>query len=379
MNEVEINHYKRYLVFLGVALMAIIINVDLTAVNLALASIGMQFHASLTTLQWVINIYILFGTALLVLCGRLGDIYGKKKIYLFGVGLFLLASIICGFSVNSTMLIVGRGIQGIAFGFTLTLGILIATSAFPKEKRGTVLGSYAMIAGFSQALGPSLGGVFLQYLSWRWLFFINIPLGIGCIILISLYYLQTESTNYGESLDTTGAVLLSCGLILFTLAINEISRWGIWSFGFLTCFFVSIIILGIFYLFEKNRTHPLIDFSLYKNRNYFFISIIRFLNTYVAFTVIFILPLFLQNILELSPIKTGLMLLTMTAMYGALSPFVGKLLDRVAYKYPLVFSLIISLIACILVANLQFMMSWWFLLAAFILFGISRAFIFLSP
>jgi len=92
--------------------------------------------------------------------------------------------------------------------------------------------------------------------------------------------------------------------------------------------------------------------------------------------VIFILPLFLQNILELSPIKTGLMLLTMTAMYGALSPFVGKLLDRVAYKYPLVFSLIISLIACILVANLQFMMSWWFLLAAFILFGISRAFIF---
>lgn len=362
---------NRNLIFIGVALMAVIINVDLNAMNLALATIGRVLHAPLTMLQWVIVVYILFGIPLLVISGKLGDAFGRKKIYLFGVSLFVVASIVCGCATGIRMLLVGRALQGLAFGFTLSLGLVIVTSVFPSERRGTVLGMYTMVAGLSQALGPFIGGFILQFLGWRWLFFINIPLGIGCVALLAIYF-QEDHKLSAAKLDYIGASIFFSGLVLSVLALNEMSAWGVSSILFIATFGLGLILLLCFYAYEKHLQNPLVDFSIYKNRTYLFVTIIRAINTYAWFSVIFLLPLFFQNILELTPIAAGMMILVMTAMYGLLSPFVGRWLDRYGYKKPLVLSVIFGIAACLLLVNMKLTITWW-LLFGFFLFGINKA------
>ncbi|MCK4870555.1 MAG: MFS transporter [Gammaproteobacteria bacterium] len=359
------------LVFLGVALMAVMINVDLNATNLALATIGRVLHVPLTMLQWVIIVYILFGIPLLVISGKLGDVFGRKKIYLFGVSLFVIASIVCGCATGIRMLLVGRALQGLAFGFTLSLGLVIVTSVFPSARRGTVLGMYTMVAGLSQALGPFVGGFILQFFGWRWLFLINIPLGIGCAALLVAYF-REDHKLLAVKLDYLGASIFFSGLVLSVLALNEMSTWGASSILFTTTFGLGLALLLCFYTYEKHLQHPLVDFSVYKNRTYLFVTIIRAINTYAWFSVIFLLPLFFQNILELTPVATGMMILVMTAMYGLLSPFVGRWLDWYGYKKPLVLSVIFGIAACLLLVNMKLTITWWLLLG-FLLFGINKA------
>jgi len=364
---------RRYLIFFGIALVAVIINFDATATGLALASINRTFHAKLATLQWVISVYLLFGTAFQVFSGRLADIFGKKVVYLFGVVLFIVASVICGVAPSAWALIAGRILQGIAFAFVLSLGMVIAASVFPKEQRGFVLGSYAMVVGLSQALGPTLGGVILQYFGWRFLFYLNVPLGLSSLFLLSRFYFEPVAQAKGESIDWVGVSLLSSGLILLALMLNGMHDWIGHTVWFFSGVALSIALLVCFFFFEKRQKHPLFDFSLYKDRNYFFVSIIRFINLYVSFAIVFCLPLYLQNILGMPPIKAGGVIFIMTAGYALVSRISGKIMDRVGCKRPVIFAMLLGVGACIFMACLGLQLNWYVLIAGLLFLGLSNA------
>lgn len=361
----NINTYKHSkLVFLGVALTAVIINLDIAIANLALAPIGRVFHSTLTTLQWIIIAYVLFGVAFLIFSGRLADIIGRKKVYVMGVTLFIIASLVCGLAPNVTTLIIGRALQGIAFAFTLALGLLIATSVFPDTKRGTILGFYSMVAGTSQALGPIIGGIILQYASWRWLFFINVPLGLSSLYFILTFYPAKVGESRHKSIDFFGTLLLAAGLIFVILALNELNISYLISGILLLLFFVGV---------EKRAKNPLIDFSIFHNRPFVLIALIRNLNMFASFAIIFIIPLFLQNILGKSPLTTGIFIFSFTACYAIISPVAGKILDRFGYKKPLIFAIIIGIIAFIQLAFIRVDAALGLLLFGLALVGVNKA------
>lgn len=358
---------KKWLAFFAISLVATMINLDITVANLAVAAIAKTFNASLIQMQWVINVYLLSQIVFLIVAGRLADIFGKKTIYLVGIGLFLLASLIIVTAPNITVLIAGRALQGVGFAFTLTLGIILVTSIFPENQRGFALGSYMTVAGLAQALGPSVGGIILQFLNWRWIFSINLPLSVSALVFVTLLCPKGKAAASGESIDFNGTILLGTGLTLLALGLNEIGQWGISA---VLCIAASFMVLVVFYRQSKRVRHPLINFSLFKNRVYTLTNVIRALNMYDRFAVLFIMPLYLQNILGESPFVTGTMIFCMTISFAVVSPFVGLWLDRAGFIFPTAVSLFLSLIGFLLLTQLNTTLSAPLLVSAFVLLGI---------
>ena len=362
-----LSNTKKWLAFFAISLVTTMINLDITVANLAVASIAKTFHASLSQMQWVINVYMLSGIIFLIIAGRLADIFGRKNIYLMGIGLFLLASIVIVMAPNIVVLIAGRTLQGMGLAFTLTLGIILVTSIFPENKRGFALGSYMTVAGLAQALGPTVGGAILQFLSWRWIFVINMPLSLLALVFVTLFCPKDKAAASGESIDFTGIAILGLGLTLLALGLNEIDQWGISA---VLCIVAGLMVLVVFYGQSKRVRHPLIKFGLFKNRVYTLTNIIRTFHMYGQFAVFFILPLYLQNVLNESPFITGAMLFCMTIPFVLISPFVGLWLDRVGFVLPTKVALFLTLVAFLLLTQLGAILSLPLLISALVLLGI---------
>jgi EmrB/QacA subfamily drug resistance transporter len=366
------NNDARWWIFAAVGFMATMLCLDVTITNIALAVIARDLHASMSQIQWVTNIYMLTGVMIIVFAGRMADIIGRRLIYIFGIVVFTLASLIAGFAPNLLVLIIGRGLQGIGFGCAIALGAIIVTSVFPSNKRGMILGNLVAIIGFAQAIGPTVGGFIVQYLNWRWIFFINVPLGIVATILIVLFY-QHKIDKSKEKIDFAGFALLASGLFLLIFALNELGHWGLRSWDFLGLILIAAFSFILFYIRECYAKYPLVKFRLYKNYSYLAVTAVRWLYVYAWMTMLFLLPLYMQNILGLSPMITGLMLLFMTIVLGGLSIFIGRVLDRVGFERPLLLSTFLAFLAFILFAQLETTLSMPILIAALMLFGFGTA------
>ena len=347
------------------------INLDATAINLALVAISKDFHATLGQLQWVVNIYMLTNIIFIIFAGKVADIIAKKPVYLFGVIIFLLASIIAGFSPNLSTLIFARAIQGIGFACTLSLGIIIATQTFPSEKRGFILGCYMSVVGLAQAFGPTVGGMLIQCFSWRWIFLINIPLAILAIIFIAKFYRKNLIEHGNKKMPFFSVALLGMGLSLFVFTLNKLGDWGFDSVFFGASLIVSLVILLVFYFKDKKAVNPLIDFSIFHDKEYFGINFIRCIYMINWVTLVFSLSLYLQNIIKMSAVNTGLMLFCMTLVSGSIAPILGKWLDRIGFKTPTLIAILLSLITFLLLMNLQQKLSLPILIIGLVLMGVS--------
>lgn len=366
------NYQARWWIFIACGIMAAMLSLDVTITNIALAVIARDLRATMSQIQWVTNIYLLTGVMIIVFAGRLADIFSRRLVYIFGIVTFTLASLVAGFAPNLLVLIIGRSLQGIGFGCTITLGAIIITSVFPSSKRGMILGNFVAIIGFSQAVGPTVGGIILQYLNWRWIFFINIPLGIIAMFLVFIFYRHNVDKKE-EKIDFIGFVLLASGLFLLIFALNELGHWGICSQCFLIVVAIAVSLFILFYVREHFARYPLIRFSLYHNYPYLAVTLIRWLYVYAWMTMLFLFPLYLQNIVGLSPLMTGLMLLFMTVILGSLSIFIGRVLDKIGFKRPLFVSIVLALVSFILFAQLKATLSLPVFITALVLFGISIA------
>ncbi|HET6495126.1 MAG TPA: DHA2 family efflux MFS transporter permease subunit [Thermoleophilia bacterium] len=306
---------------------------DGTIVNIAIPHIMTSLDTGLSGVEWVMNAYILAFAVTLVTLGRLGDLYGRRKLYVTGMALFTLASLACGLAPSISWLIGFRVIQGLGGAAMMPATLSIVAAVFPPGKRGAAMGVWGGVSGLATAIGPSLGGLIVDGASWRWIFLINIPIGvIGVILALRLV---PESRNRGavETLDLPGVGLFSISLFCLTFALIEGQNYGWTSLTILGLFATALIGFLLFYLHEHRVHQPLIDFSLFRKIDFLAGNITGLLLSASMMGVFFMVPIFLQTVLGFSALKAGLVMSPMSVVIIFAAPLAGMVSDRVGSKW----------------------------------------------
>ena len=371
------NTEKRWWILTAMCLFTVMLNIDVTAVNIAIPVIAKEFSAKLSSMQWVISGYVLVSSMLTVLGGRLGDTYGHKKMFLWGTACFVLTSAGAGLSTNETILIAARVLQGISFGIAYPLTIAIVFASFPKEKQGFALSFIVGSMGVSLAVGPTIGGLFVHYLSWRWIFFINVPLGV-LVFFITMFCCVNKPQEEKKYVDYKGCAFLILGLFGVTYALNQVQDIGIKSLTFLLSLLVGLAFLVVLYFVSRKQSYPIIDFKFFKNRNFTLNCCIRLVVQLILIPVLFFMPLYLQNISGYSALYSGILLLFLTVVIGIISPFAGKWVDKIGDKIPNILSMAIFTVACVLLYFLNKTPQMFLLAIGLLFIGIATSITFVS-
>jgi EmrB/QacA subfamily drug resistance transporter len=296
-----------------------------SAINLALPSIGKEFQIDAVLLSWVATSYLLAAAISLVPFGRLADIYGRKKIFTYGIAAFTITSFLCAISTSTPMLILFRVFQGAASSMIFATGIAILTSVFPPQERGKALGINVAAVYIGLSLGPFLGGFLTQHFTWRSVFLLNVPLGL-IIIWLVLWKLKGEwAEAKGEKFDLPGALIYGVALVAIMYGISLLPAMkSLW-----------IILLGLlgfatFVVWQSRIEHPVYNLNLFRsNRVFAFSCLAALLNYSATFAMSFLLSLYLQYIKALSPQSAGLILIAAPVVMAIFSPFAGRLSDRI--------------------------------------------------
>ncbi|GJM07187.1 MAG: MFS transporter [marine bacterium B5-7] len=364
------NNNRHWWVLIATGFMILLVNLDIAIVNVAMAPIAKVFHASLSQVQWVGNSYVLAAAMCFVVGGRLADMKGKRRIYIMGAFVFALGSAFAAAAPTIWALVAGRAIQGAGFAFALSLALVLTTEAFPVNRRGFAVGVTVTITGIAQSVGPTLGGLILHYASWHWIFIMNIPLAILSIVL-TLMACHDDARNTEETLDGVGFLLLSLGVVPLVLVLNELVNWGWSSDKTLIGFAVSALSLLAFFWHERRVKHPLVDVKLFRYTSFTASIGVRAMFMYSWMLVLLFLPLYYQNILGFTPLKTGLTLLLLTVVAGAASPLTGHALDKVGFKKVSRVALWCSVVATGMFACMTYIQATWYVSIAMIFYGLS--------
>lgn len=297
-------------------------------VNLALPSIQRSFGAHFSDLQWVVDGFLLSLSSLILVGGSLGDIYGRKSLYLLGLYGFTAISLLCAISPNAPFLIVARILQGVFGALLVPGGLAIINTNFPKEERGKAIGTWSAWLAIVVPIGPVLGGYIIHVTSWRWIFLINLPLGLVCGYLGNKYFEESQLEK-GRKLDLLGASLAVIFLAGLTYGLIE-GPADSWSAKTITWLAVGILAAIAFFLRESRYKDPMVRFSLFKSRNFTGSNIMTFLMYGALGGFTFILPIYLQTrmgysafVAGLSMLPVSLLLLTLSRRMGALSAKLG--------------------------------------------------------
>jgi|GEM_PF-1025045 len=338
-------YQNKWWLLLGFGLSTTILNLDITIVNLALPVIAHVFHIGMTELQWINNSFMLAVTCVALLGGYFADHYGQRKIFLLGMAVFTLGSLSASIAINDGMIIIGRFLQGAGIGVAFPMVLILLSESFPIHQRGMAMGLLSTFAGVSQALGPTIGGIIVQWLGWRWAFIINLPI---CPAVMWIIWRKCQAGLTGlkpnQGLDVISVVLLIASLSAISIAFNEIPQWGLISVRFLAILAGGILLLITVLIRQLHLTHPWIDLTVFKIPAFAAINVIRPIFQFIFFGFYFILPLYLQNFLGYSPSESGFIILIMSVLIGVLSPIVGRFIDRIGISKPMVLAHICAII-----------------------------------
>jgi EmrB/QacA subfamily drug resistance transporter len=311
---------------------------DLTIVNIAIPDMRLGLHASLAQIGWVINGYVIVLAVLVITMGRLGDVRGKRTLFIAGVCVFTLASVACGLAQDAAWLIAARAVQGCGAAMLIpqTMAVIIAT--FPASRRGTAMGVWGGIAGLATIAGPTIGGLLVSGLGWRWIFFVNLPVGVVTVALAALFLPEVKSGpgRRGQRLDPLGVLLASGALVAITYGLveGETYDWGkVWSFVSIPLIIgAGAALLAVFLLTQARRQDrdPLLPFGLFKDRDYTLMSGANLVVSVGLIGMALPLTIYLQSGLGFSPLKAGLTMAPAALASGITGPFAGRLADRLA-------------------------------------------------
>jgi EmrB/QacA subfamily drug resistance transporter len=348
---------------------------DLTIVNIAIPDMRLGLHASLAGIGWVINAYVIVLAVLVITGGRLGDLRGKRSLFIIGVAIFTLASLASGLSQTAGDLIAARALQGLGAALLVpqTMSFIIAT--FPAERRGQALGIWGGIAGLATIAGPTVGGLIVSGLGWRWIFFVNLPVGVLTIILAALVLPEVKAARR-QRLDPGGVLLASASLVAITFGLVEGQQydWGrIWSFISIPLVIaVGVVLLVAFLLVQARRQDrdPLLPFGLFADRNYALMGGANLLVSMGLVGMALPLTVYLQSALGFSALKAGLTMAPASLVSGIVAPFAGRLADKGGkYLVAAGFALYASGLAVIAVVAGP-ASTWYDLLPGFLLSGL---------
>jgi EmrB/QacA subfamily drug resistance transporter len=343
---------------------------DNTVVNVALPSIQKDFDSSLSALEWTVNAYTLTFAVLLVTGGRLGDIFGRRRMFLFGVVVFALASATIGFAPSDGWLVASRAIQGVGAAFMMPGTLSIITNAFPPEERGKAIGTWAGVSAIALAVGPLVGGWLTEDVSWRAIFFINLPVAVGAIIVTLFAAHESRDETVGRAVDIPGIATLTITLASLVFALVEGNSWGWGSPEIIGLLVLSVVALVLFVVIEKHAATPIVDFDALRSKQFLGSNIVAFMVSFGMLGMFFFLALYMQNILGFSPLEAGVRFLPTTIVVIFAGPIAGRLADRIGPRPLMVAGLLIIAGSLFWQSFIDVDTGYGFLAPAFVLMGL---------
>ncbi len=301
---------------------------DASIVNIAIPTIQRDLDTDIETVTWVLNAYNLAFAVLLIPAGRLADRFGRKRLFLLGIGIFSLCSLGAGLSDRIEMLIAWRAAQAIGAAIMVPVSLAIVTLVFPAHQRGLALGIWGAMAGVAGAVGPTLGGVLTEYVGWQWIFLVNVPIGVVAVLVGLVIIRESKDPEAGRGIDLPGTAMLSVSLFSLTLALIRGQDVG-WSSPFITGLLATSAVSGaLFVLVERIVSHPIIDLRMLRDRTFSAASVMMLLFGLGFFGALFFVIQYLQVVEGYSTLKAAFAITPFSASIMLTGPVAGRLTDR---------------------------------------------------
>jgi EmrB/QacA subfamily drug resistance transporter len=329
---------RPWIVLLVLCLGFFMIMLDTTIVNVALPAMLDGLGGSFDQIVWVVNAYLLAFATLLITGGRLGDIFGPRNLFVLGLVVFVGASVGCGLSQSTTAIITARVIQGVGGALLTPQSLAIINAVFPADKRGSAMGVWSSVVGLSTIAGPTLGGVLVDQVGWRWIFFVNVP--VGLVALVGTFvYVPDLRTGRRHRLDWTGVALITGALFLIVYGLVEGQRydWGdCWGpIGIWEVVGAGLVLLVAFVGYERRPAEPLLPPALFRNRTFSVMNVVGILTNFGVLGIYLPIVFFLESVCAMSAVKTGLTLAPWSVATMISAPVAGRLADKYGGKYVL--------------------------------------------
>jgi EmrB/QacA subfamily drug resistance transporter len=351
------------------------IMLDNTVVNVALPAIKADLGITQSELEWTVAAYALTFASLLLTGGKLGDLLGRRRIFMIGLTVFTLSSLFCGLSSSGTELIAARAVQGIGAALMMPSTLSIISATFAVRERGTAIGIWAGVSALALAIGPLLGGLITEHISWNWIFYVNVPIGAAAVLAAILVVPESRDTSREQRLDLPGLLTSAIGLFSIVFALIEAHRYGWTSPLILSLFAIGAAAIAAFIFLELHQRLPMLDLSLFRSGTFTGANIVAILVTMAMFGIFVFFPIYMQTLLGWSPVQAGAALLPWTILIVIFAPIAGKLSDRVGSRWLMAAGMTTVAGCCLLLSTIGLHSTFWNLLPAFILGGLGMSFV----
>jgi EmrB/QacA subfamily drug resistance transporter len=351
------------------------IMLDNTVVNVALPAIRADLGISVSELEWTVAAYALTFASLLLTGGKLGDLTGRRRIFIIGLTIFTLSSLACGLSSSAPQLISARAVQGIGAALMMPATLSIISATFDARERGMAIGIWAGVSALALAIGPLLGGIITEHISWNWIFYVNVPIGVLAVLAAIFVVPESRDTSREQRLDLPGLLTSGIGLLALVYALIEGHQYGWTSARIIGLFVVAAVALAAFVLLEMHQRLPMLDLTLFRNGTFLGANIVAILVTLAMFGIFVFFPIYMQTFRGWSPIQAGAALLPWTLMVVIFAPIAGKLSDRVGSRWLMAGGMTVVAACCLLLSTVTLHSTFWNMLPAFLLGGLGMSFV----
>jgi EmrB/QacA subfamily drug resistance transporter len=364
---------RKWWTLAAVAFGLFMIMLDNTVVNVALPSIAADLQIGLSELEWIVTGYALTFASLMLTGGKLADLLGRRLIFIVGLAIFTLSSLVCGLAGSGELLIAARVVQGAGAALMNPATLSIIAATFPPRQRGTAIGIWAGTSAMALAIGPLVGGLLTEHISWSWIFFVNVPIGVIAIGASLLLIPESKDESAEQRLDLPGLLTSGIGLFALTYGLIEANTYGWTSSRILGAFAVAVGMLVAFVLLETRQRLPMLDLSLFRNGTFAGANLAVLLVALAMFGVFFFVSLYMQGVLGYSAVETGAAFLPLTILIMLTAPIAGKASDRFGSRWLMTVGMILIAIQLFYFSRLGVEESYWNLLPGMILGGFGIA------
>jgi EmrB/QacA subfamily drug resistance transporter len=338
-------------VLVATGLAMFIVDLDFFALNLAIPRMAEELDTSATNMQWVISGYMLAGGAFLIPGGRAADVFGRKRMLLTGIAVFGGASLACGLAPNPEILIAFRIVQGMGCAILFPVTIAVVTNAFPEERRKRAIGNLYGLAAIATAAGPFVGGGVTESIGWRWVFLLNVPIAAAAFVLTAYAVRESRDESAPRQIDVAGLAAIALGIAAFTFAVDKGESWGWGSAQTLGLMAAGLALIAVFVAIERRVANPLVDLTLFGNRPYVAVTLLGLVANMAFCVATFASTLYLQRVLDYSPLDGGLIFLSASGAMAIAGPLSGRLGERFDVSRLMAVAILLGAIGLAIVAT----------------------------